>query len=423
MLNIRVANSKDRFTANGAPWFYLADTIWSAFSNVSDAEWKEYLDYRRMQGFNALQINMLTVWDAGASELDLYPFERDASGRFLFDKINARYFERAAGMLKTATEMGFVPSLALLWANYVPGTWASRDHPGTVMTMPQMERYAEFAVKAFAPFKPIYMASGDTDFLAPESVAYYRRGMELIRKFSPDSLISMHLSPSADVPEELVHSDLMDFYMYQSCHHFTHLKNPYLLAEKFRAISVKRPLVNSEPCYEGHNMGPEHGLCSAFQVRRAVWQSLLSGAKAGITYGAQGVWGWYRDGKPFLNESFGGRPVPWRRALQFPGAWDMSYMRWIFESHGLVDLEPSSLVRNATAEIRLSVSPDGNRFALYAPFNAAYEIGMDLTDFDVVSIELENRRVVRPAIASGREKSIIRQHDFNADVLVVGRKK
>ena len=33
-------------------------------------------------------------------------------------------------------------------------------------------------------------------------------------------------------------------------------------------------------------------------MRRAAWQSVLSGADAGITYGANGIWNWYKKGMP-----------------------------------------------------------------------------------------------------------------------------
>jgi hypothetical protein len=67
--------------------------------------------------------------------------------------------------------------------------------------------------------------------------------------------------------------------------------------------------MNGEPCYENHSFGGDNGRCDDSQVRRAVWQSLLSGAKAGVTYGAHGLWGWYSEGKEFFNLSYSGKPL------------------------------------------------------------------------------------------------------------------
>ena len=60
---------------NGKPFFYLADTCWSAFTNIKDNDWDYYLDYRKSQGFNTLQINILPQWDASATDLCYEPFE------------------------------------------------------------------------------------------------------------------------------------------------------------------------------------------------------------------------------------------------------------------------------------------------------------------------------------------------------------
>ena len=51
--------SERHLEKDGRPFFWLADTIWTAFTNPTDGEWIEYLDQRASQGFNVLQINAL----------------------------------------------------------------------------------------------------------------------------------------------------------------------------------------------------------------------------------------------------------------------------------------------------------------------------------------------------------------------------
>ena len=58
-----VSKTQDYFLRNGKPFFYLADTVWSSLTNTSFEEWEEYLTYRKIQGFNALQIDILPQWD------------------------------------------------------------------------------------------------------------------------------------------------------------------------------------------------------------------------------------------------------------------------------------------------------------------------------------------------------------------------
>ncbi|TLS51898.1 DUF4038 domain-containing protein [Paenibacillus antri] len=43
---LRIAETNDRFALDGRPFFYLADTVWNAFTNATEEEWEEYLRFR-----------------------------------------------------------------------------------------------------------------------------------------------------------------------------------------------------------------------------------------------------------------------------------------------------------------------------------------------------------------------------------------
>src|SRR5699024_4736280 len=115
----------NNFYIDGKPSFYLADICWSAFTNIEISDWLYYLNYRRKQGFNVIQVNMLWQWDSSKTDLDLLPFELKSDGTFDFSKVNEEYFDRAGEMIKIAYEQGFTIGLVLLWANYLPDTWAT----------------------------------------------------------------------------------------------------------------------------------------------------------------------------------------------------------------------------------------------------------------------------------------------------------
>jgi hypothetical protein len=97
----------------------------------------------------------------------------------------------------------------------------------------------------------------------------------------------------------------------------------YIPAGTLRVKYPVKPLINSEPCYEGRRLQPE-------KVRRippgrdpeAAWTSVLSGASAGVTYGAHGVWNWKKKNSP-CNRLWGRVSIPpfrWRKALCLPPA-------------------------------------------------------------------------------------------------------
>jgi hypothetical protein len=244
-----ISKSKDFFIRDGKPFFYLADTVWTAFSNITLEEWGEYLAYRRKQGFNAFQANVLTQWDGGRPDTGLYPFEVDAAGKFDFTSRNEAYFQRAAKMVEMACQQDFIPVLVVLWDSYVKGTWMSTQGPANVMPLELVEPFTEYVVQTFSAYNPVYMVSGDTSFGSEEAPLYYMKAMKTIKRLCPDAITTLHVGGGvSEIPTALLYSDLYDFYMYQSSHNLESQDLAYTLAQDFYKKPVKRPIVNGEPC-------------------------------------------------------------------------------------------------------------------------------------------------------------------------------
>ena len=307
MGKLEIDNNKSNFLLDGRPFFYLADTIWSAFTNITLEEWEYYLRRRREQGFTVLQINTLPQWDRCMSDTGLYPFAMENGYKFDFTRWNDGYYENARKMCRMAVEQGFQLALIVLWLNYVPGTWGSKMTDINVMPEEFVEPYTARVVKEFDEFQPIYVISGDTDFDSPEAVSYYRTALDTVCRLSPETLKTMHIKRGYDViPEEFI--DKLDFYMFQSGHNRDAQDMAYILPERIREKYPEKPVLNSEPCYE--QMGysrQKYGRFHAEDIRKAAWSSILSGACAGVTYGAHGIWNWQKINKPanpILGEGF-----------------------------------------------------------------------------------------------------------------------
>jgi len=104
---------------DGTPFFYLADTAWASFGNVPIKLWEPYLRYRKMQGFNALQISILPILhDRSIGPGLVEPFAFKQEGVYDFSQRNEAYFEKAEAMLQMAVDHGFVPVLGVLWLCY-----------------------------------------------------------------------------------------------------------------------------------------------------------------------------------------------------------------------------------------------------------------------------------------------------------------
>ena len=65
------------------------------FINPDYEEWEYYLECRRMQGFNVLQINILPQHDRNPSENYIDPFEVLLSRGWDFSRRNEKYFDKA----------------------------------------------------------------------------------------------------------------------------------------------------------------------------------------------------------------------------------------------------------------------------------------------------------------------------------------
>ena len=424
MAPVTVAPTRDRFLRDRKPFFYLADTAWMAFSNLPEAMWTEYVRYRREQGFTAVQISILPVnHDTSVAATNDAPFAPRRGGGWDYGARNDAYFDKAERMVAEAAAAGLVPVLGVLWRNYVPGTRSSTANPvAGPMPFDVMEQYAAHVAQRFRAYEPMFFISGDTLWESQDEPRYYLRALELVRAACPDALISMHLTPQADLPDQFV--DAVDFYMFQSGHHADHLERPWSLAEKFAAYRIRRPVVNSEPCYEGHGRvagraGKVHGQWTRSEVRAAAWQSLLAGAKAGVTYGGHGVWSFHTRDKRFLNDHKY-VPVDWWEALRLPGAWDYGYARWLFETFGLAELAPrQDLVADHDPAIRAAACDGGAVVAVYLPHAVDLGVNADLSSHRITLLELARRRSYTTEVTVSGGLTRLQLPNTNSDLLMV----
>lgn len=420
---LQVDKSRRVFLRENKPFFYLADTIWSAFTNVTFEEWEFYLNKRKSQGFNVLQINILPQWDRCLADVGIYPMQTVNGLDFCFTGWNEEYFERSSRMCEMAAEKGFELALVMLWVNYVPGTWGSRMLGNNIMPSELVESYTEKVVEVFDRFAPIYIVSGDADFDTPEAILYYTAAMNKLCELSPKSLKSLHIKRGYNhIPEEL--EEKVDFYMYQSGHNAKGQDQAYKLADDFYKREPVKPVINSEPCYEQMGYSRQiYGRFDRFAVRKAAWTSLLSGACAGVTYGAHGVWNWHKLNKPanpIMGEGFDA-PLPWEEALALPGAWDYGKIKYILDMYHCYDLVPfNHILQNNTSEIRAAKA--NGHILLYVPYNTQVILKTVLENHEAVAIDLEEGRIGHLQVIKDEKSTKISMHLFTKDVLIVLRK-
>lgn len=404
---------------DGKPFFYLADTCWSAFTNITNEEWTYYLHKRKMQGFNTIQINILPQWDASSTDLNYHPFNQQDP----YD-LNDAYFNHARQLCIQAKESGFTLALVVLWCNYVPGTWASNMLPDHVLPFDCLDGYITKVHETFSDLEPLYIISGDTDFPTEETTRYYVHTAKRLKSLAPECLYTTHIKGRySDIPEGLL--CYLDLCFYQSGHNAKDLTMPYSLSEEMQKKFPGKLLINSEPCYEemGYS-GKMYGRWTRYDVRRAAYMSVLSGAYAGITYGAAGIYSWHKVGKGFmtaLGEGFD-QPKSWIDAIVFPGAWDYGYLKTILESLKVHHLTPrQDLLCNETTDIRIAQS-DSDFILIYVPANTKIRLNKAFVGWDVKAIDLDQRFVAHMDSQIQDGKTIIDLHPFAQDALLVLRR-
>lgn len=418
---ITVAKNQRTFEKNGQPFFYLADTIWSAFTNMTADEWEYYLEKRKRQGFTVLQMNTLPQWDRGLYPCQEMPFTVKADGSYDFNALNDAYFEHCQSMCQIAVDKGFTLALVVLWANYVPGTWASQMVADHIIPFECLESLLSKMVETFDRFEPIYVISGDTDFEQEMTVKYYRYALDYLDQASPNTLKTCHIRGRYDyLPEAILKK--MDFYMYQSGHNAKFPEMPYRLAKTFYENYPVKPIINSEPCYEemGYS-GKLYGRFHQTDVRMAAWQSLLSGACAGITYGAHGVWNWLKTNQPenpIVGEAFDS-PLPCFEALQLPGANDYGLIRSLFALLGINELKPLHLFSEKSEKICSAYDEQKQILLVYLPSNTSLTLPQNLLGCEILTFDLQTRQMSYPQAVYDENKTVIPVHYLKQDALII----
>ena len=427
---LTVNGRQDGFLCEGKPFFWFADTCWSAFTSIAENDWDYYLTRRAEQGMNVLQINTLPQWDRCCPDLGIWPYASEDGVHFDWSRPNQAYWDRAAAMCRAAVEHGIRPALVLMWCNYVPGTWGAKiaERCGAeVMPREEVRAHVARVVENLGEFNPVYVVTGDTDFAGDEAIAYYEDALDEVVKRAPEALRTMHINrANRTIPAQYL--DRLDFYMFQPGHNYEGQPEAWRLPQDFIANYPKKPMVNSEPCYE--QMGASRNVYWRFTAqdcRASVWSSILAGASAGVTYGAHGVWNWQtsRSQGSVLGEGFD-MPFRWQECLQFAGVWDFGAIEHVLAGLGataaddaLAVVPAQELLDDAREAIR--VARVGDRVVTYLPRTTALKFKLDgARGWTATVHDMEDKRIAKlPVRDNGDGTVCVAQHPFEHDALVI----
>ena len=404
--------SKRYFLKDGKPHFFVIDTAWMCLSNLTLNEFEEYAVFRAEQGFNAILIMNTPIYSDMSDNARYFPYEVREDGSFNLANINSDYFDLAEAKLGILNSLGITPLITVVSGAYIPGSNLADYFDCTGKQFECLEdfkKFADYTIMRYKKYNPIWMLGGDA-VLNDTNYIHYKYIAEQIRKESPEDLITAHIAGGSFIDKRFVEAGFIDFYTYQSGHLLDNkedLMSPATMAKACYNMDKKLPVINLEPMYEAHGFGNRFGRFDSFHLRRAFWYSVLSGANAGFTYGAHGIWTFFNHNAVFNNERWSKIPFNWRSAISLPGSYDIPYCSNLFRKYNMANIIPrEDLNLTVYDEIMVAANEDMSLVVAYTPFTNEINLPLNLNEYNCKWYLLDDhKKIIRPEISmtSGEE--------------------
>lgn len=325
-------NRRHMVHADGTPFFWMADTVWNGALLSDQAGWIRFLQDRIQKKFTAIQF-VMTQWRAA---------EADAQGQLAFTgvdevRVNPEFFQRMDHRVQAVNDIGLIASPVILWA--IRG----EDNPGHYLPVDQRIALAEYIVARYGANQVVWMLGGDGDYSDQAFEDWKTVGRAVFGEDHP-RLTTMHPRGQDMSGDRFRAEPWFHFIGYQSGHGDGGGALRWLTQGPPSEVwknDPPLPVINLEPNYEAHNGYTHRKVHDDLAVRRAAYWSLLVSPPAGVTYGAQGVWGWHLEARaPKDHESTGIGPA-WHNAMDLPGSQQMKYLVEFFKSMNWWELVPA----------------------------------------------------------------------------------
>lgn len=372
---LRVA-SNNRYLEfdDGTPFFYLGDTAWELFHRLDLDQAKNYLNNRAAKGFTVIQAVVLAELD-GIGEPNPYGelplIDKDPS------QPNEAYFRHVDATIKFAEESGLFIGLLPTWGSWWKLVGVNEN---AIFNTENAFEYCRFLGERYRNNAIIWILGGDNFIESKEERAIIEamaRGLKA--GDGGRNLITFHPRGPGRSAEFLHDADWMDFNMCQSSHG-AHDHDNGLFIESDYALEPAKPTMDGEPHYETMPVGfyykdvSRYDRFDDYDIRQSAYWAMMTGA-CGHTYGHNCVWQmWSPEREPVLWAN-----IPWYESLDTPGAFQMGFMRRLFESFPFQELVPvqDMILDGATgkgAKIRATRSRMGNFAFIYSPRGEAFTI-------------------------------------------------
>jgi hypothetical protein len=352
----------------GSPFLYLADTAWGLY-HFSREDADLYLKDRAAKRFTVIQ-TIVAHW--GGLEVP------NAYGQTVFTggdvaRPNNAYFEQVDYVVDKAASLGLYVAMVPIWSK----EYVTREK--SVLTKTSAFSYGKFLGLRYRDKPVIWILGGDWFADGVEDI--WRAMAAGIAEGDGGNHLKTYHPKSPRSSSQWFHQDAwLDFNMIQSGHSV--LNRGYELVAADWSLTPVKPVVEGESGYE--NIADSFGTggyenipgglvpqkrIDANDVRRFAYCALFAGA-AGYAYGCNEIFGIRGSRGTGGRARTGEAAMPWKEALQRPGALQMGHLRTLIESRPMLNRIPDQwLVLNdplGTAErIEACRASDGSYAFIY----------------------------------------------------------
>ena len=367
--------------ADGTPFFWTACTAWNGALKSTEEEWDIYLQNRATNHYNVIQL-VATQWRGGDANLHgQVAFE--GSGRIA---INPEFFQHLDKKIDKVNEYGMVAAPVLLWA--LPSGAGRHLSPGYHLPDEEAILLAKYIVARYGGNQVVWFLGGDGRYVNEYEQRWKNIGRGVFGEDHP-GIVAQHPHGRSWIGSDYVEEDWLDIVGYQSSHSSEEATVNWInkgpVSEVWHTIPP-RPIINLEPIYEEIRKNT-----TAKDVRNASYWSLFSAPVSGITYGANGIWPWLREGEKILNHSDAPWTSNWRESLPLPGGVQIGYLSEFIQKFEWWKLKPAhqellveqpgdkmfnhfiSVVKTDNYENILAYVPVKSTFQLYNPHLIQYQ--------------------------------------------------
>lgn len=340
---LKVSDDKRHLvTGDGQPFFWLGDTAWELFHRLSREEAEHYLRQRAAIGFTVIQAVALAEF-AGLTDPNAYghlPLEgNDPFKPAVKDGPDNDYWDHVDWIVDKANALNLTIGFLPTWGDKWNKKWGEGPE---VFTPDNAAIYGEWIGRRYKDKALVWILGGDRPVENDTHREIIRRmALGLQKGDGGAHLRTFHPTGGQGSAQNFHDAPWLDLNMRQNGHVSEFTGRYDRTREDYDRTPVK-PVLDGEPIYEGHPINfkaKEFGHSIASDVRRPLYWNLFTGA-CGHTYGHHSVWQMYeRKRKPVNNPL-----MPWREAIEEPGALQMQHGRRLMESRPFLQFVPDQSV-------------------------------------------------------------------------------